>query len=132
MLLTIYQIVFKLYFLKYGPIPTSFSFIFVPFTSQINYKLKKAQTECLEFEPGAAGWQAQTKPQSYGGHPSKFIYHHLVMVNSKTRFKPILFPSRAILKRLAGFLSLAQVINVGPKFQIRQLLKGIKDNNWIM
>ena len=22
---------------------------------------------CLGFEPGATGWQAQTKPQSYGG-----------------------------------------------------------------
>ena len=26
---------------------------------------------CLGFEPGAAGWWAQTKPRSYGGHPSK-------------------------------------------------------------
>ena len=25
---------------------------------------------CLRFEPGAAGWQARTKPQSYGGRPS--------------------------------------------------------------
>ena len=25
--------------------------------------------ECLGFEPGAAGWKAQTKPRSYGGHP---------------------------------------------------------------
>ena len=24
---------------------------------------------CLGFEPGAAGWKAQTKPRSYGGHP---------------------------------------------------------------
>ena len=23
---------------------------------------------CLWFEPGAAGWQAQMKPLSYGGH----------------------------------------------------------------
>ena len=29
-------------FFKYGPIPASFLFIFVLFTSQINYKLKKA------------------------------------------------------------------------------------------
>ena len=28
-------------FFKYGPIPASFSFIFVLFTSHINYKLKK-------------------------------------------------------------------------------------------
>ena len=26
--------------------------------------------ECLGFEPGAAGWKAQTKPRSYGGHLS--------------------------------------------------------------
>ena len=24
---------------------------------------------CLGFEPGAAEWMTQTKPQSYGGHP---------------------------------------------------------------
>ena len=29
---------------------------------------KKAQMECLGFEPGASEWQAQTKPQSNGGH----------------------------------------------------------------
>ena len=23
---------------------------------------------CLGFKPGAAGWLAKTKPQSYGGH----------------------------------------------------------------
>ena len=25
--------------------------------------------ECLEFEPGAAKWKAQTKPRRYGGRP---------------------------------------------------------------
>ena len=30
---------------------------------------------CLAFKPRAAGWQAQTKPRSYGGRPSlKFFY----------------------------------------------------------
>ena len=29
---------------------------------------EKAQMVCLGFKPGAAGWQAQMKPQSYGGH----------------------------------------------------------------
>ena len=24
---------------------------------------------CLEFEPGASGWKAQTNPPSYGGTP---------------------------------------------------------------
>ena len=40
---------------------------------------------CLGFEPGAAGWQAQTKPRSYGGHPfiqlslSLFLSHSLYL-----------------------------------------------------
>ena len=47
---------------------------------------------CLRFEPGAAGWHAQTKPRSYGGHPTKlkiyakFLYRirctHLVALST--------------------------------------------------
>ena len=59
-------LIFQMFFLKYGPIPASLSFIFVLCTSQFNYKLKKVQMECLGFEPETAGLQAQTKPQSYG------------------------------------------------------------------
>ena len=29
--------------------------------------MKKAEMGCLEYKPGSAGWEAQTKPQSYGG-----------------------------------------------------------------
>ena len=29
---------------------------------------------CLGFEPGAAGWKAQTNPLSYGGTPIRFIF----------------------------------------------------------
>ena len=29
---------------------------------------------CLGFEPGAAGWKAQTSPLSYGGTLTFFIY----------------------------------------------------------
>ena len=36
---------------------------------------------CLEFEPGVAGWQAQTKPQSYGSHP-KVIFVNLKSLGS--------------------------------------------------
>ena len=36
------QLFTKSFFIKYGPIPASFSFIFVLFTSQFNFKLKKA------------------------------------------------------------------------------------------
>ena len=28
----------------------------------------------LGFEPGAAGWQLQTKPRSYGGHRDRSIW----------------------------------------------------------
>ena len=42
------------YFLKNGPIPASFSFIFV-FSTLHNYKFIKAQMVCLGLEPGAAG-----------------------------------------------------------------------------
>ena len=33
---------------------------------------------CLGFEPAAAGWQAQMKPQSYGGRPTflQTLNHH--------------------------------------------------------
>ena len=43
----------KLFFLN-GPFPASFLFIFVPFSLQFQYKLKKPQMVCLGFEPGAA------------------------------------------------------------------------------
>ena len=36
---------------------------------------------CLGLEPGAAGWKAQTNPQSYGGTPKTFI--DFVPVQSK-------------------------------------------------
>ena len=29
---------------------------------------------CLGFEPGAAGWKAETNPLSYGGAPGLFLY----------------------------------------------------------
>ena len=57
--------------------PASFWFIFVLFSfpQQVQfhfqqYRLKKAQMVCLEFKAEAAGWQAQTKPWSHGGHPT--------------------------------------------------------------
>ena len=31
---------------------------------------------CLGFKPGALGWKAQTKPQSYGGHPFNIISNY--------------------------------------------------------
>ena len=33
--------------------------------------------ECLGFEPGAAGWKAQMKPWSYGGHQVYFVNSYL-------------------------------------------------------
>ena len=49
--------------------PGLFLFIFILFSLQFQYKLKKAQMVCLGFEPRVSGWQTQTKPRSYGGHP---------------------------------------------------------------
>ena len=36
---------------------------------------------CLGFEPRAAGWQVQTKPRSYGGHP-RVLYFSIVFMTS--------------------------------------------------
>ena len=33
-------------------------------------QIEKTQMVCLGFEPATTGWQAQMKPQSYGGRPS--------------------------------------------------------------
>ena len=30
---------------------------------------------CLGFDPGVAGWKAQTNPLSYGGTPSTIFLH---------------------------------------------------------
>ena len=35
--------------------------------------------ECLGFEPGAAGWKAQTNPLSYGGTPYLFILSYCTL-----------------------------------------------------
>ena len=51
-------------FFKYGPIPASFLFIFV-FSACHDSNLKAMV--CLGFEPGAAGWKAETNPLSYSG-----------------------------------------------------------------
>ena len=40
------------FFKKYGPISASFSFIFVLFTSQINYKLKKRRWSAWDSNLG--------------------------------------------------------------------------------
>ena len=39
-------------FFKYRPVPASFSFIFVLFTPQINYKLKKRSWSAWDSNPG--------------------------------------------------------------------------------
>ena len=52
---------------------------------------------CLGFEPGAAGWLAQTKPWSYGGHPSVCVIITLARRSRAT------FPiSAACLSFLSG------------------------------
>ena len=42
---------------------------FRPFRVTIPIQIEKEQMVCLGFKPGTAGWQAQTKPRCYGGHP---------------------------------------------------------------
>ena len=55
------------YFLKNGPIPASFLFIFDFFhTAQFNI-LTIALMVCLGLEPRTAGLKAQTNPLSFGG-----------------------------------------------------------------
>ena len=44
--------VWKFFLKKYGPIPASFLFIFVLFTSQINYKLKKRRWSAWDSNLG--------------------------------------------------------------------------------
>ena len=53
-------------FLKNGPIPASFSFIFV-FTTWYNYKFINALMVCLGLEPGVAGLKVQMNPLCYSG-----------------------------------------------------------------
>ena len=38
---------------------------------------------CRGFKPGAAGWQVQTKPQSYGGH--RYVREHFIFMLDVTR-----------------------------------------------
>ena len=38
--------------------------------------------ECLGYESGATGWQAQTKPRSYGGHPINLLPRFLKIAKS--------------------------------------------------
>ena len=75
------EIFFSLFFLKKnGPNPASFCLFSFFSQHNDNYSTNltineiKAQMVCLGFEPGAAGWKAQTDPLSYGGtHQSIFV-----------------------------------------------------------
>ena len=72
---------------------------------------------CLGFEPGAAGWWAQMKPRSYGGHMLNtpvfvlnFIIHCVTASKSSlslTALKPTF--------RSSGILVLTEVL-LGRKF----------------
>ena len=55
---------------KKGQSRPLFCFYFPPFPITISrIQIAKAQMVCLGIEPAAAGWQAQTIPQSYGSRP---------------------------------------------------------------
>ena len=64
------QMLFKLYiFLKMGQSRPLFVYFHLFYMTQIKYKSIKAYMVCLGLEPGAAEWQAQINPLSYGGTP---------------------------------------------------------------
>ena len=73
----------------------------------------KAQMVCLGFKTGAAGWQAQTDPLSYGGTP--FLSH---ITYKSFAFFFSLF-SQAILK----------LIDQGAQYHSFQVIHGQIDSN---
>ena len=48
-------------------------------------KLMKALIVCLGLEPGAAGWKAQTNPQSYGGTQLNSSLYSLFLMKNPVR-----------------------------------------------
>ena len=73
------------FFLKKWANPGLFLSIFILFSLQFQHKLKKVQMVCLGFEPGAAGWQAQTKPRSYGGTPKISLFKSIIFCRKQIR-----------------------------------------------
>ena len=55
---------------------------------------------CLWFEPGAAGWQAQMKPLSYGGHNVCNVLSILGLFTNEWNFITNRFCLFSILMRL--------------------------------
>ena len=45
---------------------------------------------CLGFEPGAAGWKAQTDPRSYGGTPSTYLCLNLFSSKATLNYMTLL------------------------------------------
>ena len=60
--------------------------------------IEKAQMVCLGFEPGAAVWQVQTKPRSYGGHPCTVTFY-LTFIFSSSRCCP---KAKAVASKFAS------------------------------
>ena len=59
--------------------PSLFSFHYFPNYLQIEVKTsERIRAQIVGVEPGAAGWQAQTKPRSHGGHLKIFFLLLLV------------------------------------------------------
>ena len=77
---------------KFEPIPVSFSFIFVLFSFKYQLGTTSIQIEYSidgVFGIRTQGWKAQTKPQSYGGHPIKtcFFAQILLPILSEGNFR---------------------------------------------
>ena len=56
-----------------------FSFIKIIVSISTTQIEKSVDGVCMGFEPGATGWQAQTKPWSYGGHPTLLFSTYAAM-----------------------------------------------------
>ena len=102
---------------------------FRPFLITISIiQIKKGQMVCLRYKPVAAGWQAQTKPQSFGGRPKMNCFRITVyavlrlkqdirykMMRLRTRFGKMLTSTlafKAIKPSLLALVSCGEIISV--------------------
>ena len=63
-----------IFFFKWAN-PGLFLFYFHSFLIIISIQIEKSIDGVLGLKPGAAGWQAQTKPRRYGHFRFQYIYN---------------------------------------------------------
>ena len=90
-------VIVKSFFFKYGPIPASFSFIFVLFTLQFNYKLKKHRWSAWDLNPGP---QDGRRRQNHGAMAAtkKTIFFLKPYLNHHGQFRVTLSSYKYFLK----------------------------------